>query len=195
MAGRKRKFTEEELLAKGVTLFWKKGYHACSTQDILTELDINKGTLYQTFQSKEHFFALCIRYAEDQWLETCTARIKVSESPLEIIEEIIISNCQQTQERRAMGCLLGNTLMENTFLNEELKNLAAHYLESLRTLFTLSIERAIMLHQLPSSTNVAATADILLTLWNGINITKRMNRSNQELKQIIQHTLNSLNLI
>lgn len=194
MAGRKRKFSKEEMLEKGVVLFWKKGFHTCSTQDILDELQINKGTLYQTFQSKEHFFAMCIMYAEDQWLEKCTQRIDTSERPIEIIKEIILSNYKETVEQRAMGCLLGNTLIESAFVNEELKNLAAGYLEELKRLFTTGLQRAVALNQLPSETNVAAKADILLTLWNGINITKRMDRSDDELKQIINHTLISLNL-
>lgn len=194
MAGRKRKYTEQELITKGTILFWKKGFENCSTQEILSELDINKGTLYQTFGSKEHFFITCLKNAEDEWMVNFSKEIKHSEQPLILIKELLIANCVEDEDKRSMGCILGNTLMESSNGNEKLKTLSLHYLESLRHLFKEALTKGKALGMINESIETEEAADILLNLWNGINLTKRMNRSAQQLEGIVTHTLLSLQI-
>ncbi len=43
-------FDESEVLNKATNLFWKKGYHATSIQDLVNHLGINRGSLYDTYR-------------------------------------------------------------------------------------------------------------------------------------------------
>lgn len=194
MAGRKRKYSEQELITKGTILFWKKGFENCSTQEIMAELDINKGTLYQTFGSKEKFFVSCLKNAEDEWMLNFTKEISESDHPLELIKELLVANCKESEEKRSMGCILGNTLMESSNGNQVLKKLSLHYLESLRKLFEKALTKGQKLGHINDHIEPGEGADILLNLWNGINLTKRMNRSSNQLENIVTHTLLSLQI-
>jgi len=49
-------FDEKEVLSKATELFWKKGYHATSIQDLVSFLGINRGSLYDTYGGKKELF-------------------------------------------------------------------------------------------------------------------------------------------
>jgi len=49
-------FNEEETLTKAMNLFWKKGYHATSVQDLVDYLGINRASLYCTYGGKKELF-------------------------------------------------------------------------------------------------------------------------------------------
>ena len=52
----KYKFNEDEVLIKAMELFWNKGYHATSIQDLVSNLGINRASLYDTFGGKKELF-------------------------------------------------------------------------------------------------------------------------------------------
>ncbi|WP_460601774.1 helix-turn-helix domain-containing protein, partial [Flexivirga lutea] len=45
---RVKSFDEKEVLAKAMCLFWKQGYSATSVQDLVSQLGINRASLYDT---------------------------------------------------------------------------------------------------------------------------------------------------
>ena len=42
---RTKQFNEEEVLNKAMELFWEKGFHATSIQDLVSHLGINRASL------------------------------------------------------------------------------------------------------------------------------------------------------
>ncbi|MEM9921565.1 MAG: helix-turn-helix domain-containing protein, partial [Bacteroidota bacterium] len=53
---RSKNFDRQEVLQKAVELFWQKGFHATSMQDLVDHLEINRGSMYNTFGGKEQLF-------------------------------------------------------------------------------------------------------------------------------------------
>ncbi len=53
---RVKQFNEEEVLHKAMELFWRKGFHATSMQDLIDTLGINRASLYDTFGGKQQLF-------------------------------------------------------------------------------------------------------------------------------------------
>ena len=52
----KRMATMQRIQTTGLEIFYQKGYHNTSIDDILKELSLSKGAFYYHFQSKEEFF-------------------------------------------------------------------------------------------------------------------------------------------
>ncbi len=50
-------FDRDDVLNKAKDLFWQKGYHATSMQDIVDTLGISRSSLYDTFGGKKQLFA------------------------------------------------------------------------------------------------------------------------------------------
>ncbi|MEM1000773.1 MAG: TetR/AcrR family transcriptional regulator [Bacteroidota bacterium] len=53
---RPRKFEEQDVLQRAMELFWEKGYHGTSVQDLVQHLGINRASLYDTFGDKHRLF-------------------------------------------------------------------------------------------------------------------------------------------
>ncbi|MDF1696713.1 MAG: helix-turn-helix domain containing protein [Saprospiraceae bacterium] len=49
-------FDKDEVLEKAMHLFWERGYHATSIQDLVNHLGINRASLYDTFGGKQALF-------------------------------------------------------------------------------------------------------------------------------------------
>lgn len=59
---RPRNFEEQDVLHRAMELFWKKGYHATSVQDLVGHLGINRASLYDTFGDKHQLFVSALGY-------------------------------------------------------------------------------------------------------------------------------------
>lgn len=58
-------FIPQEKVEKALQVFWQKGYHGTSMQDLVDAMQINRSSLYNSFQDKHSLFLECLRsYAE-----------------------------------------------------------------------------------------------------------------------------------
>ncbi|MEM8908570.1 MAG: helix-turn-helix domain-containing protein, partial [Bacteroidota bacterium] len=51
-----KQFDEQQALEQAMELFWEKGFHATSMQDLVSRLGINRASLYDTFGGKQALF-------------------------------------------------------------------------------------------------------------------------------------------
>lgn len=60
--GRPKEFGRQETLGKGMQVFWAKGYKAASVHELLEAIDINRGSMYDTFGDKRSLFLGAVGY-------------------------------------------------------------------------------------------------------------------------------------
>ena len=53
-------FDKDEILDKAMNVFWTKGYESTSMKDLMDATGLLKGSIYNTFDSKENLFILCL---------------------------------------------------------------------------------------------------------------------------------------
>lgn len=53
---RPKEFIPGEAIEKAMQVFWHKGYEATSMEDLLNAMDLNRGSLYDTFGDKRQLF-------------------------------------------------------------------------------------------------------------------------------------------
>ncbi|WP_343486916.1 TetR/AcrR family transcriptional regulator [Allomuricauda sp. d1] len=111
---RKRMETMHRMRAKGLELFYQKGYHATSIDDILKELSLSKGAFYHHFKSKDDFFISIIQNIIMQKVYALlVAPLTQDKSPIPSIIDTI-DNALKTAEHNGMDCgfILANFLNE-----------------------------------------------------------------------------------
>ena len=53
---RPKEFNPDDAIEKAMQVFWHKGYEATSMEDLLSAMDLNRGSLYDTFGDKRQLF-------------------------------------------------------------------------------------------------------------------------------------------
>lgn len=66
---RVKKFKESEAIDRALQLFWDKGYHATSIQDLVDELKINRASMYASFNSKHQLYLLALQSYSEVYLK------------------------------------------------------------------------------------------------------------------------------
>ena len=110
----KRMATMQRMESKGLELFYSKGYHNTSVDDILKELSLSKGAFYYHFDTKEDFFIqiiqnLLVRKVYSMLIEP----IEGHDNPLDLI-----TNCFENALETAVHNELDYGFLLSNFLNE-----------------------------------------------------------------------------
>ena len=190
MAGRKKEFSEENVIACAAAIFRVKGYSATSTEDLLEAMKINKGSLYHSFGSKRALFIRVLQFYADKYVAGFAQHLEQSPDPVGEIKDMFLDIARKgTPDSFRQGCFLGNTVIEQAALDEELKKIAAATLEQLEKVYYKHIKQAQSSRVLKTAAEPRLLARHLTNLWNGIHITARMYNNKKELASLIKINL------
>ncbi|NME66624.1 TetR/AcrR family transcriptional regulator [Flammeovirga aprica] len=189
MAGRPRIFDQGELLSQTIHLFWKNGFEATTTNDLLKEVNLNKGSLYNVFKSKKELFKAGLTQMEQGGLERLEQRMQESTQPIEDIKALFYDMVDASFDEHCKGCILGNSIIEFTGKDEELKALAIQYLQRFESILQSTLQRAQTEGLITSTHSPALLSRHLINFWNGINVTRRVYAEKDELKELIDLNL------
>jgi TetR/AcrR family transcriptional repressor of nem operon len=189
MAGRPRIFDEEEILNSAINLFWANGYEATSTEDLLDCMKINKGSLYHAFGSKKELFSRALDFFASHSLKTIDIKINEGKTPVDGIRKFFLDLATVSNSIHQKGCFMGNTLAELSNIDDDLKEKAIANLIAVENLFYKYIDAAKKSKELQTKEDARVLARYLITLWNGINITRRMYPKRDMLEPLIKMQL------
>ena len=193
MAGRYRAFDENQVLAQAAEVFWQKGYESSTTEDLLTAMDLNKGSLYNAFGNKKQLFQTVVKHYAAAIFENLRHDIEQSNEPVAVIRAFFKEACDPKDlSAHLKGCFLGNAVSELASIDQELEQLAIEKLATLESIFKEALEKGKRLGHLPADFETALHARYLINIWNGINVTRRMYPSKKELEPMLKMSLNML---
>ncbi|WP_046246643.1 TetR/AcrR family transcriptional regulator [Hymenobacter terrenus] len=193
MAGRPKEFDEVDALSRAQELFWRQGYGATSTEDLLAAMGLRKGSLYHTFGSKRGVFVQATKQFGHEFLRALRQALQQGSDPLEVLCQTFraLADPSHAAAVAAKGCYFGNTLVEMATLDPEMQHLAAQGLMAVEQVFYEALSQAQQAGQLSQSADPRALARYLINLWNGLNISRRMYTP-QDLIPIIETGLQVL---
>ena len=110
---RPKEFDPGEAMKEAMEAFWERGYHATSVNDLLSEMKLNRGSLYGTFGDKKQLFLSALREYEKMGREMMRQALDRPGSPREAIREWMLFVGQTcTGENGLRGCLACKAAME-----------------------------------------------------------------------------------
>lgn len=191
MAGRPKIFEEEQIIAKAREIFWKVGYEAASTEDLLKAMQIGKGSFYLSFKGgKKELFEKALTSHASNLVKTLNQRLLSSDDPVAELREFFLDLATAPEDEKLKGCFIANTLAEMSIRDTGLKDLATQLLDGLQQAFSLGIDRAKQLGK-AGNMDTELVARHLLNLWNGLSLSRRIY-SNKQLGEIISINLKVL---
>lgn len=193
MVGRPRHNTEEELIDRAIKVFWEKGYHAASAKDLLKGMDIGQGSFYGSFPGgkKELYQKSMIRFLEKANRSYYNG-LEESDCSIVHIRNFFNAIPLRSKEQMNNGCYLGNAIVELSNLDKDSIRIATNLLNKLKDGFGKALVIAQEEGKLDADKSPKALALYLINLWNGINVTNRMNLSKEDLKSVLDLSLQIL---
>lgn len=192
MKGRPSIFDQERVLANAQQVFWQKGFAATSLDDLLKATEMGSGSFYNTFKGgKKELFSKALQQRRSAFLAFKT-HLQNSASPVEEIKTFFRSLATANKQEHLKGCIVSNTIVEMTFLDEALEEEAVSILQEVEAMYAWAIRTAQEKGQLRNPSSPEILARYLITVWNGINVTRRMYPNKKDLQQLIELQLSVL---
>ncbi|KFF02553.1 TetR/AcrR family transcriptional regulator [Chryseobacterium luteum] len=183
MRGRPATFDNDKIIEKAQKVFWEKGYSATSMADLLKATGMGSGSFYNTFKGgKKELFKKAIQQRRNAFT-TFKEQLEQSESPIELIKDFFKSVAVDSTNAHLQGCIIANTITEMTFIDEELEDEAIAVLKEVEKMYSHADGT------IKNQTDAVILGRYLITLWNGLNVTRRMYPDNKILQKQIEMQL------
>lgn len=188
---RPAQFNRDAVLHAVTQLFWERGYHATSVEQILNAAGINRATLYASFgdkasvfeQAMEHYFQPVQRILQLQ---------QAGQSPaLQRLQQFFeLTLIALPEAQRQFGCLLVNSVCELADSDPELAGCAAQRLRQVQGHFQLLLEQARMEGTVQGEPE--ALARWLINTMKGLRVSAREQMPQEQLQQMINITFQGI---
>jgi len=165
---RPKEFNPDDAIEKAMQVFWHKGYEATSMEDLLNAMDLNRGSLYDTFGDKRQLFLKVI----DRYCATfADAKFSLLDQPgpalptlRRFISGMIKGGLADPQRR---GCLISNTVMELSPHEKEIAGRLRQALKMVEDTFFKVLARAEQQGELQKGQDPRTLAQFLVTMMQG----------------------------
>ena len=190
---RPKGFDPTEVLDAAVGTFWRKGYAATSAQDLVDGTGLGRGSLYNTFTSKQHLFQEALRRYE----ETSATRVEemlagpgtIRERIRRVLMDVVDDETGEPSEHR--GCLAVNAALELGGIDEEVTARVRHNFERVENAFYVEFAAARQEGEIGANRDPRALAQFVLAAMYGLRVLgKTANR--QALAQVAETTIQAL---
>lgn len=174
MRGRPTIYEDSNIIKKAQEVFWQKGYSATSLSDLQKATGAGAGSFYNTFKGgKKEVFQKTI---EERQLAFAAFKMELSKSefPLELIKDFFRSIALANENEHLKGCIIANTVVEMTFIDEKLEATAVQILKEVEEMFTQVIKEEQTKGNLKTETTPEILGKYLITFWCGLNTLRRM---------------------
>ncbi|MGV3590326.1 MAG: TetR/AcrR family transcriptional regulator [Gammaproteobacteria bacterium] len=187
-------FEYDVVLERATEQFWREGFEASSVQKLLDATDINRGTLYNSFGDKDTFFKSCVdRYNGKLKAVIDTTlgdkALKADKALANFFDAAIVN---QPTKQRVLGCLLVNSVCESIVWNAEIQKLLKDSLNNIRKAFVTRARELEKGRLLAKGLDADTAADLLMTLYSGLNVQARSGKSPKQLAELASTTLGLL---
>ena len=102
---RPREFDREAAVQRAMSIFWRKGYAATSTDDLLRAMNIGRQSMYDTFGDKHRLYLEALERYQRESIAENIRRLRSTASPLAGIEALVIGIVASDKSTRERGCM------------------------------------------------------------------------------------------
>ncbi len=191
---RPKEFDPGQATREAMEAFWENGYGATSVSDLLSEMKLNRGSLYGTFGDKRQLFLAALDEYERIGLDALGLALERPGSPRQAIVDWFTAaalGCTGDAGRR--GCLAAKAAMEVAPHDAEVARWLRKFHQRHETLIAAAVERARQAGELHGTRSTRAVARYLLSVLGGLHLLGTTAPDINEVKDVVALTLDSIN--
>lgn len=186
-------FDKEEVLQKAMMLFWRKGYHDTSIQDLVEHLGISRSSLYDTFKGKKQLFEQAFKRYSVSNVEGFRNFISTQDDvrgTLRSVFQKIISDDKTDEDCK--GCFVVNTTTELVPAEPLIKTLITAHKETMEQIFLTFLQRGVETGQISPNKDIKTISHLLFTLMTGFRVVGKTRPDLDELHNSVEVVLSLL---
>lgn len=184
-------FNECEIVEKAMNVFWEKGYHATSMQDLVDAMQINRSSLYNTIGDKHCLFIKCVATYAEAGIRETQEKIANAASPLQAVIKIIRDKADWVVDSEK-GCLGIKTVFEIAPEDEAVRNLLNRNNEIYMKMLAEVIQKAIDGGELDAAEDAGLLADYIMTTFTGWKQAFILNGDPIKIKKMSEYLIKSI---
>lgn len=168
---RTKQFDKEHVLEKAMELFWRKGFHATSIQDLVSFLEISRASLYDTFGSKQDLFLESLaKYRTMN--EARMGKLLEKEIPVKEFLGLFLQKAidESMDDEYQKGCFYVNCAVELASQDEVIAKLMQENLERNEHFFTQLIKKGQEGGEISTSKNSLALGRFFFSTLSGLKV-------------------------
>ncbi|WP_435624345.1 TetR/AcrR family transcriptional regulator [Flagellimonas sp.] len=190
---RTKQFDEKEVLNKAVELFWQKGFHATSMQDLVSHLGINRASLYDTFGGKEELFNRAFQEYRSASGDIVKGILASESSVKKGFQKLFESSIEEAvKDDMKKGCFVVNTATELIPNDQAMQTTLQKHMGNMKELFSSHIQKAIDRGEIDASKNANDLAFMLFTFYSGFRVVSKIDADSMKLKNMVATALSVL---
>jgi TetR/AcrR family transcriptional repressor of nem operon len=169
---RTKNFDTQIVLEKALKLFWEKGYHATSIEDLVQNLGINRASLYDTFGDKHQLFLQVLEKYRQDYAEM-VIKIIAEDRPIRekldnLLSGLIEANLEKTSLNK--GCMMVNTTTELALQDPIIAEIVLENRQKVEEAFSIAFEIAQDKGEISNKHNSKALASFYFSIFNGLQV-------------------------
>lgn len=186
--------TREKLIKTGAKAMVAKSYHAVGIQEILSEVDVPKGSFYHYFASKEDFGIAIIEYYGAYLANSITQRLtSESVSPRTRLKEYFQAiRDYYARSGYGQGCLVAKLATETADGSPRMRLALKAEFDKWSDLFAACIRQAQQAGEIDTRHQPEALAEFIYTSWEGALIRMQVNHDLSSIDNFIDYIFNCL---
>lgn len=190
---RTKLFDENEVLTKAMNLFWKNGYSATSIKDLVTELGINRASIYDTFGDKESLFLKAFdkyRTLSSEGLSAFLDQEEDIKSGLtKLFERAYFQSINDVEKK---GCFAVNTTTELVPGDAEMLRILERNRLHLEAIFLNYLKIGEDKGQIRKGKDLVGISKLLFTFYNGLQVVSKISSDKDEVTSSVKHIISLL---
>ncbi len=186
-------FDREQVLERATETFWENGYFATSISQLVEATQLQPGSLYAAFDSKQGLFLAALDHYARQSLKRLRGVLAEAADPLEGIRLFFaLLASDRGSAKRIRGCLLVNTVLEVGRHNPEVQARVKAHLAEIEGAFRGALEEAQAQGQLAPDKSPDALASFLMTTIWGLRVLSGTGADARSARQVVDQALSVL---
>ncbi|EIW20367.1 transcriptional regulator, TetR family [Pelosinus fermentans DSM 17108] len=171
-----------------------KSYHAVGIQEILTTVDVPKGSFYHYFESKEAFGIAIIEYYGEQLAKSIAEKLANEKgSPREKIQKYFLGiRDYYAIHGCGRGCLVAKLAIEVENPSAAMGDALKREFDKWTALFASCIREGQKMGEISLEYDAESMAEFLYTSWEGALIRMQVNRDLAPIDKFIEHSFDRI---
>lgn len=175
-----RQFDDQEVIATALDVFWRKGLHDATMQDIASATGVLRGSLYNAYGDKEAIFLRAFDQYAVQFLEAAGHALARGDTTARLRNFLDMVVVNMTSGSPPRGCLTTRTALDAAISSPAVRQRVQGLLNRLERLISKAISSApgkspaIDAHRL---------ARVVVTFTRGLAVMERAGYSRKQLKE------------